>query len=111
MTGRFAIAPNGVHDIEFNAIARARHSSDKRTLNRLLKDNVAQILLLEMSAPHPNSRRQLVVANTHINASPEFADVKLWQTQMLLQEIERVMTQNGVLQQVPRPHALASVET
>jgi len=99
---KFAIVANGIHDIEFNSIARARHSSDKRTLNRLLKDNIAQILLLEMSAPHPGSRRQIVVANTHINASPEFADVKLWQTQMLLQEIERVMTQqSGSIQQVP----------
>jgi len=99
---KFTVMPNGVHDIEFNAIARARHSSDKRTLNRLLKDNVAQILMLEMTAPHPASRRQLVVANTHINASPEFADVKLWQTQMLLQEVERVMqAQSGNLQQVP----------
>jgi len=92
---KFAVVPNGECHVEFNAIARARHSSDKRTLNRLLKDNVAQILVLEMSAPHPASRRQLVVANTHINASPEFADVKLWQTQMLLQEVERVMTQIG----------------
>ena len=99
---KFAVVPNGDHAIEFNAIARARHSQDKRTLNRLLKDNVAQILVLEMSAPHPASRRQLVVANTHINASPEFADVKLWQTQMLLQETERIMTQiGGSTQTVP----------
>jgi len=99
---KFQMMQNGVNDVEFNAIARARHSSDKRTLNRLLKDNVAQILVLEMIAPHPASRRPLVVANTHINASPEFADVKLWQTQMLLQEVERVMTQvGGNTQQVP----------
>jgi len=99
---KFSVMPNGVNDVEFNSIARARHSSDKRTLNRLLKDNVAQILCLEMSAPHPASRRPLVVANTHINASPEFADVKLWQTQMLLQEVERVMTNvGGSTQQVP----------
>jgi len=99
---KFSIIPNGVHDVEFNAIARARHSSDKRTLNRLLKDNVAQIVLLEMAAPHPASRRQLVLANTHINAAPEFADIKLWQTQVLLQEVERVMTQHsGNIQQVP----------
>ena len=79
--------PNGANEVEFNAIARARHSADKRTLNRLLKDNIAQILVLEMNAPHPASRRQVLVANTHINASPEFADVKLWQTQMLLHEV------------------------
>jgi len=99
---KFVLLPNGVNDVEFNSIARSRHSQDKRTLNRLLKDNVAQVLVLEMTAPHPASRRQLVIANTHINASPEFADVKLWQTQMLLQEVERVMTQiSGGTQQVP----------
>ena len=43
--------------------------------------------------PHPAARRQLCIANTHINASPEFADVKLWQTQHLLIEIERLLTQ------------------
>eukprot|EP00316_Scyphosphaera_apsteinii_P004727 CAMPEP_0119298266 /NCGR_PEP_ID=MMETSP1333-20130426/469_1 /TAXON_ID=418940 /ORGANISM="Scyphosphaera apsteinii, Strain RCC1455" /LENGTH=503 /DNA_ID=CAMNT_0007299329 /DNA_START=234 /DNA_END=1745 /DNA_ORIENTATION=+ len=92
---KFSIVPGGVHDVEFNAIARARHSADKRSLNRLLKDNVAQVVLLEMIAPHPSTRRQLLVANTHINASPEFDDVKLWQTQHLLLEIERVMTHHS----------------
>jgi CCR4-NOT transcription complex subunit 6 len=61
-----------------------------------------QILLLEMLAPHPAPRRQLLVANTHINASPEFADVKLWQSQLLLMEVERVMNQQaGSLAQIP----------
>ena len=41
---KFTIVPGGVHDVEFNSIARSRHSSDKRVLNRLLKDNVAQVL-------------------------------------------------------------------
>jgi len=81
--------------VEFNTIARQRHSNDRQVLNRLLKDNVAQVLLLEMIAPHPSTRRQVMVANTHINASPEFADVKLWQTQHLLLEIERMMTQHS----------------
>ena len=99
---KFQIVPNGALDVEFNAIARQRHGNDKRTLNRLLKDNVAQVLLFEMSAPHPASRRQLLVANTHINASPEFADVKLWQTQMLVQEVERMLQQqSGSLSQIP----------
>jgi len=99
---KFTVMPNGQLDIEFNAIARQRHGNDKRTLNRLLKDNVAQVLLFEMAAPHPASRRQLLVANTHINASVEFADVKLWQTQMLVQEVERMMQQqSGSLSQIP----------
>jgi len=99
---KFSVAPNGVTEVEFNTIARQRHASDKRLLNRLLKDNVAQIVLFEMHAPHPAPRRQLLVANTHINASPEFADVKLWQSQVLLLEVERVMTQHaGSLAQIP----------
>jgi len=94
---KFSIVPSGILEVEFNSIARARHGADKRLLNRLLKDNVAQVLLFEMHAPgpHPSTRRQLLIANTHINASPEFADVKLWQTQQLLLEIERMMTQHG----------------
>jgi CCR4-NOT transcription complex subunit 6 len=95
---KFSLAPGGVHDVEFNAIARARHGNDKRLLNRLLRDNVAQVVVLEMNTagqPHPTSRRQLCVANTHINASPEFADVKLWQTQHLLMEVERMLTQHS----------------
>jgi CCR4-NOT transcription complex subunit 6 len=92
---KFTIVPGGVHDVEFNAIARVRHGADKRTLNRLLKDNVAQIVLLEMIATHPTTRRQVLVANTHINAGVEFDDVKLWQTQHLLLEVERVMTQHA----------------
>lgn len=40
---KFQMAPNGSTEVEFNSIARARHSSDKRLLNRLLKDNVAQV--------------------------------------------------------------------
>ena len=40
---KFQLAPNGSTEVEFNSIARQRHSNDKRLLNRLLKDNVAQV--------------------------------------------------------------------
>jgi CCR4-NOT transcription complex subunit 6 len=99
---KFTLAPGGVHDVEFNSIARQRHGGDRRMLNRLLKDNVAQVVLLDMVAPQMGGRRQLVVANTHINASPEFADVKLWQTQHLLLEVERMLQQHsGSLSTIP----------
>ena len=170
---KLTLVPGAGHDVEFNTIARSRHGNDKRLLNRLLRDNVAQassgslvggsgrawasilhhsplplhstlsaslsstpspspppppsslapnpsppphpppfrapfcsfialpgwpaqVVFLEMTStgqPHPAARRQLCIANTHINASPEFADVKLWQTQHLLIEIERLLTQ------------------
>ena len=51
--------------------------------------------------PNPNPN-QVCIANTHINASVEFADVKLWQTQHLLMEVERMMTQiSGSINTLP----------
>ena len=77
--------------VEFNKAALSLAdsvSSDvkKLALNRLLKDNVALIAVLEALDP-PNMpdeaggerRRQMVcVANTHIHANPELSDVKLF---------------------------------
>lgn len=57
-------------------------------MNRLLKDNVALIAVLEAAdgvagggGPDAAGRgKQLIcVANTHIHANPELNDVKLWQ--------------------------------
>jgi len=103
---KFNMLPGGNNEVEFNTIARNRHGNDKRLLNRLLRDNVAQVVALEVNMPAgqqiPGGRRQLVIANTHINASVEFADVKLWQTQHLLIEVERVMTQvSGSINNLP----------
>lgn len=47
---KFSVAPNGIVDLEFNTIARQRHSSDKRLLNRLLKDNIAQVSFTESTS-------------------------------------------------------------
>ena len=50
----------------------------------------------------------MCIANTHINASVEFADVKLWQTQHLLMEVERMMTQvSGSINTLPMVSAAA----
>ena len=66
-------------------------------LNRLLKDNVALIAVLESldgagnPAPGPGGRRALVcVANTHIHANPDLSDVKLWQVHTLLKGLEKI---------------------
>jgi len=102
---KFTLLPGGSLEVEFNAIARARHGNDKRLLNRLLRDNVAQVVALEVNmaaGQPPGGRRQLCVANTHINAAVEFSDVKLWQTQHLLLEVERMMTQvSGSINNLP----------
>lgn len=72
-------------------------SPPQAALNRLLKDNVALIAVLEAldgagnPAPGPGGRRALVcVANTHIHANPDLSDVKLWQVHTLLKGLEKI---------------------
>jgi len=85
--------------IEFNSVARAiarTNAFEQRNdaLRRLLKDNVAQIIVLERldgDMSHTQGGNTLCLANTHIFWDPEYSDVKLWQTHLLLQELERVV--------------------
>jgi CCR4-NOT transcription complex subunit 6 len=84
------------YEVEFNKAAQSymdgtEHGGDKRrNVSRLMKPNVALILVLEgveQSAARRSdgSDRALVcVANTHIHANHELADVKLWQVCVLL---------------------------
>merc|ERR1740130_1925539 len=67
-------------------------------LSRLSKGNIAVALILEdlvMKATHPSQSQSaagghlLCVINTHILADPGFADVKLWQANMLLRSLEQ----------------------
>ncbi|MEW5305480.1 MAG: hypothetical protein WDW36_008014 [Sanguina aurantia] len=88
------------YEVEFNkaavslteAITNPAHK--KTALNRLLKDNVALIAVLEAVEPavlDANAKRTLIcVANTHIHANPELNDVKLWQVHTLLKGLEKI---------------------
>mmetsp|Transcript_15098 Transcript_15098/g.39221 ORF Transcript_15098/g.39221 Transcript_15098/m.39221 type:complete len:560 (-) Transcript_15098:386-2065(-) len=87
-----------LHAVEFNTIAVNKYAQQgtdkKRILNRLLKDNVAQVGIFSIVGAGLNgSATHVCVANTHINANTEFSDVKLWQTQYLLLEIERIVSE------------------
>jgi hypothetical protein len=70
-------------------------------MNRLLKDNVALIAVLEAAdgapgGPEPGRGKQLIcVANTHIHANPELSDVKLWQVHTLLKGLEKIANRSG----------------
>jgi CCR4-NOT transcription complex subunit 6 len=77
--------------------------SPQAALNRLLKDNVALIAVLEAldpatGAPLPRGgggagaggRALVCVANTHIHANPDLSDVKLWQVHTLLKGLEKI---------------------
>lgn len=91
------------YEVEFNkaAMSLSEHlganGMKKEQLSRLMKDNVALIVVLEAlegAAPpgpvNPAKRQLLCVANTHIHANPEMNDVKLWQVQTLLKGLEKI---------------------
>lgn len=109
-SSRFSLSEKYV--IEFNDAAlqmsRAEKSKNKskppqarahadgmlnKALQRLLKDNVAQVVVLEMtrtrSGAAPAVPTRLCVSNTHVYWDPEYDDVKLWQTHMLIKELEK----------------------
>lgn len=82
------------YEVEFNKAAQSYmdgtdHAGDKRrNVSRLMKPNVALILVLEgveqsSVRRHDGGDRALVcVANTHIHANQDLADVKLWQVRV-----------------------------
>lgn len=64
-------------------------------VNRVMqRDNIGVMALLEMVDTVPelgNVKPHIVVANAHIHWDPEFCDVKLIQTVMLMSEIKSFM--------------------
>ncbi|GJP85480.1 hypothetical protein CLOP_g15576 [Closterium sp. NIES-67] len=92
------------YEVEFNKAALSLSEAlapptKKAALNRLLKDNVALIVVLEArdagdgkdgASGAPAKRQLLCVANTHIHANPELKDVKLWQVHTLLKGLEKI---------------------
>ncbi|KAL5545401.1 hypothetical protein UlMin_005088 [Ulmus minor] len=90
------------YEVEFNKAAQSLTdamipSTQKKTaLSRLVKDNVALIVVLEAKfsnhgADNPPGKRQLLcVANTHVNVHHELKDVKLWQVHTLLKGLEKI---------------------
>jgi CCR4-NOT transcription complex subunit 6 len=88
--------------IEFSQIALQR-SDFKKTddmFNRVLtKDHLAVATLLE----HRESGSRLIVANAHIHWDPEFRDVKLVQTGLLMGELEKIANQFAKFPPKPPP--------
>lgn len=95
------------YSIEFNEVAQ-RHATQAlgyslrseegaAFVNRLSKDNVAQLVVLEFMQPSRSSREmnQLCIANTHLYSNKDFPDVKLWQAWQLLQELESFIIGRG----------------
>jgi len=99
------------YSIEFNELAQRQATQvlgmNPRSeeciayLNRLSKDNVAQLVVLELAQPTLVTRsnrepiNQVCIANTHLYSNKDFPDVKLWQTWQLLQELETFVMSRG----------------
>jgi len=99
------------YSIEFNELAQRqatqvlgmnpRSDDGVSYLNRLSKDNVAQLVVLELAqltlATRTNREpiNQICIANTHLYSNKDFPDVKLWQTWQLLQELETFVLSRG----------------
>lgn len=72
--------------IEFDRLATKYSSGSTDMLNRVMpKDNIAVAVMLEETGGSGNC---LLVTNAHLTWDPEFKDVKVMQTVMLLNEIE-----------------------
>lgn len=89
------------YEVEFNKAAQSLTEAvvpttqKKTALNRLVKDNVALIAVLEAKFGHqgvdnPGKRQLLCVANTHVNVHQDLKDVKLWQVHTLLKGLEKI---------------------
>lgn len=96
---RFALSEKYV--IEFNDAAEATYQvkgkqmqpQREALLKRLKRDNVAQVVVLEMThgvnGARLTSPMRLCISNTHLSWNPEYDDVKLWQTHMLMKELQK----------------------
>ncbi|GLT38651.1 hypothetical protein SLA2020_128840 [Shorea laevis] len=117
------------YEVEFNKAAQSLtdfaipSTQKKAALSRLVKDNVALIVVLEakftnQGADNPGKRQLLCVANTHVNVQQDLKDVKIWQVHTLLKGLEKIaasadipMLVCGDFNSVPgsAPHALLAM--
>nr|CAG4640873.1 EOG090X06K5 [Eulimnadia texana] len=93
------------HLIEFNQLAMANAEGSDDMLNRVMtKDNIGLAALLETKEaawsngirPDPSQIHQpLLVCTAHIHWDPEYCDVKLVQTMMLMNELKQIALDAG----------------
>lgn len=112
------------HLLEFSQIAMANARGSEAMLNRVMtKDNIGLACVLELMddqqeehnsslQKHQQQQQRILVCNTHIHWDPEYCDVKLIQTIMLMNELEcigRHYSCTGERNHQTRPSKLASV--
>ncbi|XP_052261959.1 uncharacterized protein LOC127865917 isoform X1 [Dreissena polymorpha] len=93
------------HLIEFNQLAMANAEGSDEMLNRVMtKDNIGLAALLETrvgvfdssgGTPAEDKIKQpLLITTAHMHWDPEFSDVKLIQTMMLMSELKKVVEES-----------------
>lgn len=92
------------HCVEFNQLAMANAEGSDDMLNRVMtKDNIGLAAMLETKeGAYDNAgalseaqvKQPLVVATAHIHWDPEFSDVKLIQTMMLMWRLKQIIEEN-----------------
>ncbi|CAB3984699.1 CCR4-NOT transcription complex subunit 6-like [Paramuricea clavata] len=93
-TTRFTLKKQDM--MEFNQLAAANSKDASDMLNRVMtKDNIGIVALLETNEDYSygpsidRTRRQLIVSNVHMAWEPEYSDVKLIQTVLLMQFLQK----------------------
>lgn len=93
------------HLIEFSTIAMQRQDFKKTDdmFNRVLgKDHIAVVCLME----EKQTGTRFILANAHINWDPAYSDVKLVQTALLVEEVEKIANNFAKLPpRPPQPHS------
>jgi hypothetical protein len=105
------------HTVELGSLAATRSSGSSTMLNRFVfecistvyllritshllsvmpKDNIAVLVVLE----HRATRTPLVVVNAHFTWDPQFADVKVVQALLLMQEVQSVLDSSPIAPKV-----------
>ncbi|XP_065670642.1 CCR4-NOT transcription complex subunit 6 [Hydra vulgaris] len=83
------------HLVEFNQLAAAHAEGADDMVNRVMqRDNICVMALLEMIKPMAeldNIKPKIIVTNAHIHWDPEYRDVKVIQTLMLMRELKKFM--------------------
>ena len=96
---------NQVLEFQSASFQKYNHISAEAFSRLSGKDNVASILLLQSKEVQKGKApKRLIVANTHIHWNPDYCDVKLMQTYMLL---ERLMEFGASRSQSPVPMIIA----
>lgn len=85
--------------MEFNQVAIHTAEGSADMINRVMtKDNIGLAALLETKeaiwengVPPEHQRQPILVATCHVHWDPEFCDVKLIQTMMLMNELKNII--------------------